>query len=143
MIVPDLNLLLYAVDTDAHTHETARRWWEGVLSGTETVGLTWSVLLGFVRITTNARIMRRPLSADEALDHIARWMTHPVTVVLEPTTRHVTTLRDLLRRAGTAGNLVPDAHLAAIAMGHGATLHSADRDFGRFAGLDWSDPLAS
>jgi toxin-antitoxin system PIN domain toxin len=142
VIVPDLNLLIYAIDTDSPAHERALRWWEGSLSGTETVGLAWTVLLGFLRITTNPRIVRRPLTADEALDYVDRWLAHPLTVTLEPGERHALALRDLVRPTGTAGNLVTDAHLAALAIGHGARLATADRDFGRFPGLDWFDPLS-
>jgi uncharacterized protein len=140
--IPDLNLLIYATDRDTAEHETALRWWNATLSGTETVGLAWTVMLGFVRLTTNPRVVRSPLSAEAALDHVDRWLAHGLTAVVEPTARHARVLRDLLGRSGTAGNLVADAHLAALAIDHGAELCSADRDFGRFAGLDWTNPLA-
>jgi uncharacterized protein len=140
--VPDLNLLIYAVDREASEHRAAHQWWNATLSGSETVGLTWTVLLGFLRLTTNARIVRAPLSAEVALDYVDRWLAHPATTVLEPTPRHVGILRNLLDRTGTAGNLVSDAHLAALAIEHGADLYSADRDFGRFPGLRWVNPLA-
>jgi hypothetical protein len=139
--IPDLNLLLYAVDRESAEHDRALAWWNGVLSGSETVGLAWSVLLGFVRLTTNPRVFRSPLSPEESLDYVARWLGVGVTTVVEPTTRHATVLRDLLARSGTGGNLVGDAHLAALAIEHGADLCSADRDFGRFAGLSWVNPL--
>jgi toxin-antitoxin system PIN domain toxin len=140
--IPDLNLLLYAVDREAPEHATALRWWNATLSGTETVGLAWSVLLGFVRLTTNPRIFRAPLTSGTALDYVDRWTAHPIATVVDPTARHARVLRDLLDRSGTAGNLVADAHLAALAIEHGGQLYSADRDFGRFAGLDWINPLA-
>jgi uncharacterized protein len=139
--IPDLNLLIYAVDEQAADHAAARRWWEAAMSGSETVGLAWSVLLGFLRLTTSARVMREPMTADDALDYIDRWLAQPATTVVEPTGRHASVLRDLLARTGTAGNLVSDAHLAALAIEHGAQLCSADRDFARFAGLDWVNPL--
>ncbi len=142
MKIPDLNLLIYAVDSSAPAHEAANRWWNGLLSGAETVGMTWSVLLGFVRLTTNPRVMRHPLESAEALDYVDRWLAHPLTTILDPTARHTRILRDLLGGVGTAGNLVPDAHLAAIALEHGGELCSSDHDFGRFPGLRWSDPLA-
>lgn len=142
MKVPDLNLLLYAVDRSSHSHAPALRWWNGLLSGPETVALSWTVLLGFLRLTTNPRIMQRPFTAAEALDYIDRWLAHPVTTVIDPTPRHASVLRDLLGVAGTAGNLVPDAHLAALTIEHGAELCSADRDFGRFPGLRWANPLS-
>lgn len=142
MKVPDLNLLMYAVDRQAPIHERAAEWWNATLSGTETVGLAWSVLLGFVRLTTNPRVVRSPLDADAALDHVDRWLAHEITTVVEPTVRHAALLRDLLAPTGTGGNLVADAHLAAIAIEHGADLCSADRDFARFPGLRWINPLA-
>jgi toxin-antitoxin system PIN domain toxin len=140
--IPDLNLLTYAVDEESSEHLRASRWWNDALSGSETVGLAWTVLLGFVRLTTNARVFRSPLASDAALDYVDRWLAHPITTVVDPTTRHAQVLRDLLATTGTAGNLVPDAHLAALAVEHGATLCSADRDFGRFVGLEWVNPLA-
>lgn len=142
MRIPDLNLLIYAVDRTAADHSAALQWWNGTLSGNETVGLAWSVLLGFVRLTTNPRVVRAPLTSAEALDYVDRWLAHPVTTVVDPTGRHAQVLRDLLDRTGAAGNLVADAHLAALAIEHGAELCSADHDFGRFAGLDWVNPLA-
>ena len=141
MKIPDLNLLVYAVDRESAEHDRALAWWNGALSGSETVGLAWSVLLGFVRLTTNPRVFRSPLSPEEALDYVDRWLGVGVTTVVEPTSRHAAVLRDLLARSGTGGNLVSDAHLAAIAIEHGAELCSADRDFGRFAGLSWVNPL--
>jgi uncharacterized protein len=140
--IPDLNLLIYAVDEQAVDHDAALSWWNATLSGGETVGLPWSVLLGFVRLTTSPRVMRDPMTSNEALDYIDRWLVQPATTVVEPTSRHASVLRDLLGRTGTAGNLVADAHLAALAIEHGAQLCSADRDFGRFRGLDWANPLA-
>lgn len=143
MRVPDLNVLIYAVDRGSPVHSRATRWWNDTLSGTETVGLAWIVLLGFVRLTTNSRVMRSPLSAGESLDYVDRWLAHPVTTIVEPTSRHAALLRDLLARLGTGGNLVSDAHLAALALEHGAELCSADHDFGRFPGLAWTDPLGA
>ncbi len=143
MRLPDLNLLMYAVDRSTPHHAAALAWWEDTLSGSETVGLAWTVLLGFVRLTTNARVVRSPLTPEEALDYVDRWLEHPLTTVVDPTGRHARVLRDLLGATGTGGNLVADAHLAALAIEHGAELCSADRDFGRFPGLRWSNPLAA
>jgi toxin-antitoxin system PIN domain toxin len=141
--VPDLNLLIYAVDRRSPLHPVSIRWWNGLLSGNETVGLSWTVMLGFVRLTTNPNVVQAPLDPAAALDYIDRWLAHPVTTVIEPTPRHAHVLRDLLRDVGTAGNLVTDAHLAALAIEHGAELCSADRDFARFPGLRWVNPLGS
>lgn len=141
MKVPDLNLLIYAVDRRSPDHRAAIAWWNAALSGAETVGLAWTVLLGFLRVTTSARVMSNPLGADEALDYIDRWLAQPITAMVEPTGRHAAVLRELLAKLGTGGNLVTDAHLAALAIEHDAELCSADRDFGRFPGLRWSNPL--
>lgn len=143
MKLPDLNLLIYAVDASSPAHAAASRWWNALLSGGETVALSWVVLLGFVRLTTNPSIVRAPLGADEALNFVDRWLAQPVTAVVAPGPRHAGILRDLLRHVGTAGNLVTDAHLAGLAIEHGAELCSADHDFGRFPGLRWVNPLAA
>lgn len=142
MKLPDLNLLLYAFDTEAEPHERARTWLEEVLSGTEKVCFAWTVLLGFARISTNPRIYEQPLALDEALDLIDGWLAQPVATLVEPTGRHAAILRELLEPLGSAGNLVSDAHLAALAIEHGAELCSRDNDFGRFSGVRWVDPLA-
>jgi toxin-antitoxin system PIN domain toxin len=140
--LPDLNLLLYAVDEEAHSHHEARAWLEEALSGTESVGFAWTVLLGFARISTNPRIYEQPLTIEEALDLIDGWLGQPVATVVEPTDRHAAVLRDLLRPLGSGGNLVSDAHLAALAIEHGAELCSRDNDFARFGGVRWVDPLS-
>jgi toxin-antitoxin system PIN domain toxin len=140
--VVDLNLLIYAVNEDALQHERARRWWEAVLSGAETVGLAWSVILGFIRLTTNSRVMPRPLAPEQAFAVIDDWLGHPFVTAIEATERHWAIVKELLLPLGTAGNLTSDAHLAALAIEHGARLVSTDNDFSRFAGLRWMNPLA-
>ena len=142
MKLPDLNLLIYAIDRASPQHSAALRWWNEALSGAETVALSWHVLLGFIRLTTNPRVMLEPLPPTDAMDYVERWLDHPITTVIEPTARHAAILRDLLDRLGTAANHVSDAHLAALAIEHGGEVYSADHDFGRFAGLTWSDPLS-
>lgn len=142
MKLPDVNLLLYAFDTEAEPHERARAWLEEVLSGTEAVGFAWTVLLGFARVTTNPRIYEQPLTIGEALDLIDGWLAQPVATLVEPTGRHAAILRELLEPLGAGGNLVSDAHLAALSIEHGAELCSRDNDFGRFNGVRWVDPLA-
>jgi len=139
--LPDLNLLLYAIDEEAARHQRAREWLEGVLSGTEAVALAWAVLLGFVRISTNPAAFEQPLGAKEALDYVDGWLAQPVATVVHPTDRHASVLRELLEPLGTAGNLTSDAHLAALAIEHGAELCSSDADFSRFESLRWTDPL--
>jgi uncharacterized protein len=141
VIVVDLNLLIYAINEDALQHERARRWWETALSGGDRVGLAWSVILGFIRLTTNPRVMPRPLASEQALAVIDDWLAHPSVAAVEATTRHWAIVKELLLPLGSAGNLTTDAHLAALAIEHGARLCSTDNDFSRFAGLRWLNPL--
>ncbi|MBN1422357.1 MAG: type II toxin-antitoxin system VapC family toxin [Planctomycetes bacterium] len=138
----DVNLLLYAVNEDAPLHARAKTWLEESLSGTETVGFTWSVLLAFLRLGTRTVVFPKPLRPQDAFDLIESWLDQPCAVVLQPTARHAQVLRDLLMPLGTAGNLTSDAHLAAVAIEHGAELLSCDNDFARFPGLRWVNPLA-
>jgi toxin-antitoxin system PIN domain toxin len=140
--LPDVNLLIYAADDGSPDHLTARRWLETELSGTETFAFTWVVLLAFVRLTTSRRVFERPFSVGEALDVVDGWLAQPSVTVIGPTDRHAAVLRELLAPVGAAGNLTTDAHLAAVAIEHGAVLCSADRDFARFSGLKWVNPLA-
>ena len=137
----DLNLLLYAVDRGSPKHRAARAWLEATLSGTETVALPWAVLIGFVRLSTKPAIFAKPLSAEDALDIVDGWLAQSVVTIVAPGSRHSDVLRELLADLGTAGNLVSDAHLAALAIEHGAELCSCDSDFSRFPGLRWVDPL--
>lgn len=142
MILPDVNVLVYAVDAAAPRHAQARRWLEEVLSGTEEVGFAWAVLMGFVRISTNPAAFETPLEGDQAFGYVDEWLARPVAFPLSPGSDHVTLVRELLQPLGIAGNLTSDAHLAALAIEHGAELCSSDTDFGRFRGLRWTDPLS-
>jgi uncharacterized protein len=137
----DVNLLIYAVDEASARFEDAHPWVESALGGRETIALPWSVLLAFLRLTTKPQVMTSPFTSDEALEYIDDWLARPNTVVVHPTDRHAAVLRELLAPLGTAGNLVTDAHLAALAIEHGAELNSCDSDFSRFGGLRWTDPL--
>jgi toxin-antitoxin system PIN domain toxin len=139
--LPDVNVLIYAVDEGSHHHDGARAWLEEALSGSETVAFCWSVLLAFVRLSTRPVVFEHPLDAGEALDLVEGWLGQPCATVVDPTPRHLAILRDLLTQLGTAGNLTTDAHLAALAIEHGAELWSYDTDFARFAGLRWHSPL--
>jgi uncharacterized protein len=141
--LPDVNVLLYAVDEESRHHVGARVWLEEALSGTETIAFCWSVLLAFVRLSTRPVVFEEPLGVDEALDLVEGWLGQPNATVIDPTMRHVATLRDLLSPLGTAGNLTSDAHLAALAIEHGAELCSYDGDFARFPGLRWTRPAAA
>lgn len=142
MKLADANLLLYAVDAASPRHERARAWLEEQLSGTETFAFSWTTLLAFVRLATNARVFEAPLGAAEAFTYVDGWLARPNATIVHPTERHAAILRELLTPLGTAGNLVSDAHLAALSIEHGAELCSSDRDFGRFAGVRWRDPLS-
>lgn len=142
MKLPDVNLLLYAYDADSSRQAAAREWLEETLSGTETVAFAWAVMVGFVRIATNPAIFARPWEAGDALDLVDDWLGQPAVTVVQPTDRHAAVLRDLLIPLGTAGNLTSDAHLAALAIEHGATLYSSDNDFSRFPALRCVDPLS-
>jgi toxin-antitoxin system PIN domain toxin len=140
MRVVDANVLLYAVNPDAPLHGRARTWLDGALSGTETVGFAWSVLLTFLRVGTSPAVFPRPLTIDEAAGVVELWLGRPAALVIEPTPRHLAVLRGLLGGTGTAANLVNDAHLAALALEHGAEIVSFDRDFQRFEGVRSSLP---
>ena len=122
-------------------HPAARNWLEETLSGTTSVGLAWLVAIAFIRITTHPRILQRPLRSDAALRYVSGWLEQPAVRPLNPGERHWLILSRLLADHGAGGNLTNDAHLAAIAIEHGATLCSADHDFQRFAGLDFCNPL--
>ncbi len=141
MILVDANLLIYAVDSKSPMHERARLWLEEAMAGNETVGMSWAAMLAFVRLTTKRGLFERPLSVREAMDIVDEWIAQPVVTVLHPGERHAPTLRELLEVHGSGGNLTSDAHLAALAIEHGAELCSADGDFSRFPGLRWRNPL--
>jgi toxin-antitoxin system PIN domain toxin len=139
--IPDVNLLIYAVDETSARHGAAREWVEATLSGAETVGFAWSVLLAFIRLSTRPAVFERPLEAGEALNLVDGWLDQPCVTTIHPTERHSAVLRELLAPLGTAGNLTTDAHLAALAIEHGGVVCSCDADFTRFSGLSWVDPL--
>lgn len=141
MKLVDVNLLLYAINADSPRHEPARRWLEDALNDNEPLAFPWAVLLAFIRLSTRAQLFRNPLSVEQALDLADGWLAQPSSVIVHPTTRHAPLLRRLLSAVGTGGNLTTDAHLAALAIEHGADLCSCDHDFGRFPGVRWYDPL--
>lgn len=143
MIVPDVNLLLYASDEASPHHEAALAWWSRCLAGPEVVGIPWVTTLAFLRLTTNPRVYSDPVTVEQALAVVDQWFSYPHVVALEPTSRHLGILSGLLRPTGAGANLVTDAHLAAVAIENGAALCSADADFSRFPGLTWKNPLAS
>ncbi|MDE0193942.1 MAG: type II toxin-antitoxin system VapC family toxin [bacterium] len=141
MIVPDLNLLVYAHSADAPLHAPARRWWEDLLNGTERVGMPWIVATGFVRLLTHPSVLRDPARPDVAVGFVAEWFRSPGVVGLNPGTQHLAIFAEAVAAAGVGGNLVTDAHIAALAIEYQAELHSNDSDFARFPGLRWRNPL--
>lgn len=142
MILVDANLLVYAYATSFRQHESARAWLDARLSGSAPVGMPWPSLLAFLRLVTNARVFERPAAARDAWQQIRAWLGCESAWIPQPTERHVEVLGDLITHTGAHANLVPDAHLAALAIEHGLLLCSADGDFGRFPGVRWENPLA-
>jgi len=140
VIVVDANVLIYAINEDAPDHRAARAWLDAAVVAGEAVGFAWIVILAFLRLTTSPGILGRPLTADAAIAAVRAWLGQPSAVVVEPNPRHLEVLQGLLAEVGTAGSRVPDAHLAAIALEHGASICSFDADFARFRGVRWVRP---
>jgi uncharacterized protein len=141
MILPDTALLIYAYNEDAPQHQAAREWIEQHFSGSEPLALTWVTLGGFLRVCTSRRIMERPLRISQVIQIIDQWLEQPCIRVIRPGERHWVILKGLLSALDVGGNLVTDAHLAALAIEHDCELHSTDADFARFEGLRWTNPL--
>ncbi len=135
MKLPDVNVLLFAANSASAQHERARTWLESAFSEPGGVAMAWVALLGFIRLATRHGIFAKPLPVADALSVVRAWLADPRALVLHPTERHAPILAQLLMAAGTGGNLTTDAHLAALAIEHGATLGSFDRDYRRFSGL--------
>jgi uncharacterized protein len=142
VIVPDVNLLLYATITGFPQHDRSLAWWEDNLNGTVLIGLTSPALFGFVRIATSGRVLVSAMSVAEALDRVRQWLARPNVTFLVPGPRYLEIAFGLLEGVGTGANLTTDIQLAAYAVEQDAELHSNDADFGRFPGLRWVDPLA-
>jgi uncharacterized protein len=142
LIVPDVNLLIHAYNSESPVHAKARKWWEDLLNGTKPVGLAWVAVLGFLRITTHRQVLDRPLTVAAACQRTRLWLGRPYVSILQPGDRHAAILFGLLEGLGTGGNLTTDAHLAALTIEHQGELHSTDADFKRFPGLRWVNPVA-
>ncbi|MBS0151601.1 MAG: type II toxin-antitoxin system VapC family toxin [Nitrospira sp.] len=141
MILVDANLLVYAHVTSLSQHQAARVWLDSRLNGPTLLGLPWPSLLSFVRLVSNPRIFEQPLSISDAWHQIEEWLACSVVWIPQPTECHQEVLGSLLTDSLTRSNLVPDAHLAALAIEHGLILCSTDRDFARFPNLRWENPL--
>lgn len=138
----DANILLYSVDRSSPFHERADAWLVEALNGDRRVGIPWVSLWAFVRIATNPRAARHPLSPAQAWEHVEAWLDAPTAWVPEPGPGHATILRELVVSHDLRGGLVADAALAALCLEHGLTVVSADSDFARFTGLSWINPIA-
>ena len=142
MVIPDSNLLLSATDTECPDHGSAAKWWQKTLHSEEEVGLCSVVAFAFVRLATNRKVFRQPMSVKDACARVANWLEFPNVIWLDAELEDFAAASRLLRQAGTGANLVTDAQIAAIALRTGASVRSCDHDFARFPDLDWSDPLA-
>jgi toxin-antitoxin system PIN domain toxin len=141
LIIPDINLLLYAeIDAFAH-HAQARQWFEAVMNGARQVGFAPVCIFGFIRLSTNRRVLTEPLPVDDAINRVDRWLERSNATLLVPGSRHLETSFRLLRSLGTGGNLSTDAQIAAYAIEYGGEIFSNDTDFARFEGVRWVNPL--
>lgn len=140
MKLVDANVLLYSINRDAPHHEESRDWLDRALSGRATIAFAWLPLLAFVRLSTKVDLFPAPLSVDAAFARVDEWLAQPSAFLVEPSVRHSALVRELLVAARCGGNLVNDAHLAALAIEHRCQIVSYDRDFARFAGVDWETP---
>jgi toxin-antitoxin system PIN domain toxin len=141
VILVDANLLLYAEDQQSLFHEPARKWWDAQLSGASPICLCWTVINAFIRIGTNPRVFEHPLSINQSISRVQSWLDQPCTRLVQPTSKHWIVFQKMLSEGQAAGNLVTDAHLAALASEHGCVLMSTDSDFSRFPGIKWRNPL--
>lgn len=141
MIVPDVNLLIYAYDAESPWQTSAASWLEASLSGNEPFGMPWLVALAFIRISTHSRIMQQPMSVDEAMEIVASWERRPCFLYLTPSPDHRRNLQELLTRSHVSGNRINDGHIAALALEQGGVVHTTDGDFERFPGVKWKNPL--
>jgi len=141
MIIPDANLLIYCYDSLAVQHSAARIWLQKVLSGSELVGLPWQTVSAFMRISTNSRIPGDRFPTEKAISIVQQWMNQPQVRLLSPGERHWSVFQQMLIQGQVRGPLTTDAELAALTIEYGGVLHTTDRDFARFPGLRWVNPL--
>ena len=141
MIIPDANLLIYAHDESCPQHRKALDWWQRTLTGSETVGIPWIVMLAFTRLLTSPQICLNPLTTEQVREIVGSWLSGPNVRMIQVSQRAVGIFFDLLGEAGMGGNLCTDALIALHAREHSATIYSNDRDFDRFPGVKWVNPL--
>jgi len=141
VIIPDVNLLLIALNSESPDHSRAAKWWKSLVTGNEPVGLLPVVIFAFVRLGTNRKVFPQPLSVAEAFAYVENWLEFPLVSWVEPAASDLSMAKNLLLAAGTGANLVTDAQIAAAAIRLKATVHSADADFGRFPSVEWINPL--
>ena len=142
MIIPDINLLIYAHHSADPQHAAAKKWWEDCINNSEPVGLPWIVMSGFIRLMTHPRILEKPMPTTDATACVRSWLDQASVITLEPGTRFPNIFFNFLEDLGSAGNLTTDAQIAALAVEKQAEVHSCDSDFARFAGLSWKNPIA-
>lgn len=143
MIVPDANLLIYAYNKSADEHAASREWLTDMLSGTESVGFCWQTITAFLRLSTNSKIFDEAYTPAQAIEIVENWLSSAVAHIVVPTERHLSILNDISTDGQVSGPGLMDAHLAALAVEHGATLATTDRDFRRFDGVKLIYPLDS
>ena len=141
MIVPDVNLLVYAYNESSPMHHEAKDWWNGVLEGSEEVGLPWAVSMGFVRLMANPIVINPPVAPDISLGRVQEWLDRPHIFEIHPGADHIRVMRRIVGSDRTSRNVVTDAHIAALAIENDAEIHSKDAKFSQFPGLKWHDPL--
>jgi toxin-antitoxin system PIN domain toxin len=141
VIIPDSNLLLYAYNKDSLFHKKAADWWQGLLSGTEAIGLCSVALYSFIRVGTNAKAFPRPMTIDQANRHVTSWLKVANTEFIACEFDDFQRSLDLLKQAGTGGNLTTDAQIASLGIKYNAVIHSADSDFARFPEISWVNPI--
>lgn len=142
MKIVDVNILLYAINKDDPLHPKINKWWRQSLSSSESIGLSWLVIVGFVRLATLSKVFANPLSPEQATQQVNQWLNHANVRLVKESNNHWRILQQLLIETGKAGNLTSDAHLAALAISGGSTLISCDNDFSRFPQLRWENPTA-
>lgn len=142
MKIVDVNLLVHAVNQGAPEHETILAWLENEINTGNGIGMPWISLLGFIRLAINPKVMPHPLTLEQAIDQVFEWLSLPKVSIVAPGNDHLSQFSSCCKSAGASHHLITDAHLAALALEHEATMVSCDTDFARFPGLHWINPLS-